>query len=449
MIRRVFLVCLLCIGAWFSYAGALSLAGDGTADAPFEIADAKAFAELVNAFTAGETDGDLSIVLTDDLDFTGVPFSPLGTAEKPFRGTLDGGGHAMRGIAIRTTPQTVSGVSLGVIGCADGACVYDLTVEEMSVEISTNVSGTAICAGLLCGSAAGEGITVERCGASGSIHACAPYGRLYIGGLVGRMKSDAERARFCLTNAYADVSSGGRSRKNAFFGGLIGSLEATGDAVRVKNCRTAGTMTVTGGGSSGFAGGFAGFTHIEDDWSGWLTEATPENAVSHVENSVFAAYGTSDAVVSHVGALCGSSDGLTVSGCFSPYAASGDGSLAFADRAVLCDPAFWRDEAGFDLMHVWAEGVDAPMLRGCSPKPVYRYTGEKMTLAVIPPISGGRYTAIVAFFDEGNRMADAFVLSKNENRYTFTLKPVYRSASVFFINETTLSPVYRQVRFPV
>ncbi len=104
-----------------------------------EISTAKQFAAM-------KANGNY--ILTADIDMTGVSFTPVGSYETPFTGTLDGDGHTVSGLTISSTAnyQGVVGVNAGVI-------------RNLVLDDDCTIAGNAYVGGI-----AGENLgTIENC----------------------------------------------------------------------------------------------------------------------------------------------------------------------------------------------------------------------------------------------------------------------------------------------
>ena len=123
-------------------------------------------ADLVNG---GKT--DINITLDKNIDLTGKGWTPIGTSfDNSYKGTFDGGGHTITGLAVTTNDQFV-----GLFGYLNRAGTVKNVVME-GVQITSNqIYGGSI------GGVAGYGWgTIENCSVSGSVS-----GTVYVGGVVG------------------------------------------------------------------------------------------------------------------------------------------------------------------------------------------------------------------------------------------------------------------------
>ena len=123
-------------------------------------------AKLVNG---GKT--DINITLDKNIDLTGKGWTPIGTSfDNSYKGTFDGGGHTITGLAVTTNDQFV-----GLFGYLNRAGTVKNVVME-GVQITSN----QIYGGSIGGVVGYSWGTIENCSVSGSVS-----GTVYVGGVVG------------------------------------------------------------------------------------------------------------------------------------------------------------------------------------------------------------------------------------------------------------------------
>ena len=198
-------------------------------------------AEIQSVRTAEEffAMGSGNYRLENDLDLSGKEGAPLGSAEEPFAGTLDGNGH------------TVSGLTDSLFGYVSGT-VKNLTVQS---KIEKNVTGTLYCGGV---AQYVEGGRIENCVAETEISIVSEDVRLsvYVGGIAGRnVNGVIEKC-----TAYADIEA--ENTANVYAGGVVGYNG--GEAERFgKVCSSShyGIVSAQSSGSSAsaYAGGVVGY----------------------------------------------------------------------------------------------------------------------------------------------------------------------------------------------
>ena len=181
-------------------------------------------AELVNG---GKT--DINITLDKNIDLTGKGWTPIGTSfDNSYKGTFDGGGHTITGLAVTTNDQFVglfgylnragmvkNGVMEGIqitsnhmFGCTGGVVGYSWgTIENCSV--SGSVSGTDCVGGVVGSQKAGS---IIGCCSSATVK-----GTHYVGGVAGE-KWGTMTACYATGNVTLEIGS----PKNLSGGGVVG-----------------------------------------------------------------------------------------------------------------------------------------------------------------------------------------------------------------------------------
>ena len=214
-------------------------------------------AKLVNG---GKT--DINITLDKNIDLTGKGWTPIGTSfDNSYKGTFDGGGHTITGLAVTTNDQfvglfgylnragTVKNVvmegiqitSNHMFGCTGGVVGYSWgTIENCSV--SGSVSGTDCVGGVVGSQKAGS---IIGCSSSATVK-----GTHYVGGVAGE-KWGSMTACYATGNVTLEIAS----QKNNFGGGVVGLNGGS----RVLACYATGNVTSTGSSTGNvYIGGFLG-----------------------------------------------------------------------------------------------------------------------------------------------------------------------------------------------
>ena len=201
-------------------------------------------ADLVNG---GKT--DINITLDKNIDLTGKGWTPIGTSfDNSYKGTFDGGGHTITGLAVTTNDQFVglfgylnrAGMVKNVVmegiqitsnhmfGCTGGVVGYSWgTIENCSV--SGSVSGTDCVGGVVGSQKAGS---IIGCSSSATVK-----GKHYVGGVAGE-KWGTMTACYATGNVTLEIAS----QKNNFGGGVVGLNGGS----RVLACYATGNVTSTG-----------------------------------------------------------------------------------------------------------------------------------------------------------------------------------------------------------
>ena len=203
-----------------------------------------------------------SYVLTNDITLS-EQWTPIST----FTGTLDGAGHAIKGLRI------AGGSPTGLFGETDGATIKNLRVVEAKVADW----GSSKKAGIIVGWAKNN-TTIEACFTSGVVE-----GNDHVGGIIGRLEGTMKN---CLSTA-ASFSSGWQA------GGLAGSA---GPATFENNV-------------------FLGQVYCKGDWGGvGGILGLAEGGTVTMKGNVSApfALGIERSHNSHMFAMCGMLNGATI-----------------------------------------------------------------------------------------------------------------------------------------
>ena len=223
----------------------------------------KNIAKLVNE--EGKT--DINITLTDNIDLTGIDWTPIGKDDnKAYTGTFDGNGKTITGLTVTGSDQYA-----GLFGYIDtGGKVKDVTLEDVKIESNHSSGYVGGVAGWsygtlencsVSGSVSGSGSSSDVGGVvgyqmGGSITGCSSSatvkGTQRAGGMAGATNSGAS-----LTGCYAtgDVTLVSNDIGTCYAGGVVGN---NGSSSTLKACYAWGS--VTGSKSSGtvYVGGVTG-----------------------------------------------------------------------------------------------------------------------------------------------------------------------------------------------
>lgn len=213
----------------------------------------KNLAELVNN---GET--DINITLTGDINLTGE-WTPIGTYDKPYTGTFDGGGkYTITGLTV-----TGSNDYVGLFGrIGSGGAVKNVILTEVNVTAGTSVGGIAgqndgtveNCS--VNGTVTGRGFnntggivgtnygTISGCSAEGTV-----TGNTNVGGISGHCVPNYDTGTGIGSTIVGCGSTAAVSGSN-YVGGVVGSL---GNNCSLTACYSTGNVTVTS--TTGYAGG--------------------------------------------------------------------------------------------------------------------------------------------------------------------------------------------------
>lgn len=243
-----------CIDGFFAQANAdgtytvtEGMAGSGTAESPFvikNITDLKYFREQVNG---GNSYKSKVVKLTVDIDLNNEEWAPIGTYDKPFNGTFDGGNCTVSNLKIDDSELGAA----GFFGYTKSATIKNLNIKNVDINAYQEV-----------GAIAGTVYTgkVDNCHVSGSISLVAQYA--YAGGITSR-------SYVTVTNSsvIADGTGVIKVVEKTGAGGITGWLTEGNHGV--KNC-TAKNLDITAWAN---VGGITGFVHYNNT----LANNTVEN----------------------------------------------------------------------------------------------------------------------------------------------------------------------------
>ena len=179
-------------------------------------------ADLVNG---GKT--DINITLDKNIDLTGKGWTPIGTSfDNSYKGTFDGGGHTITGLAVTTNDQFV-----GLFGYLNRAGMVKNVVMEGIQITSNHMFG---CTGGVVGYSWG---TIENCSVSGSVS-----GTVYVGGVVGAQ----------IGGSITGCSSSATVKGTVDVGGVAGQ---TNSSATLTACYATGNVTIEINPAKNIAGG--------------------------------------------------------------------------------------------------------------------------------------------------------------------------------------------------
>ena len=204
---------------------------------------------------AGTTHPSASAKLTADINLTNychaaedgmelLSWIPVGNFDNPWKGNMDGQGHTISNLYIKTAQSYV-----GLFGCIEDATIQDLIFDTAKVENVNTIYKKTFCTGILAGFARAyvhsypahiKGIkTTDN---------CTVIGQVRTGGIVGQ------------TNINLEICENHSSVK----GGMeVGGIAGTSENINIKRCTNYGTVV----NDDYYIGGIIGealFTSIED-----------------------------------------------------------------------------------------------------------------------------------------------------------------------------------------
>ena len=184
-------------------------------DGVYKLWSAEGVANMVNA-----PDGTFELLC--NIDMEGASLSPIGTADKPFTGKIDGKNFIISNFTLASAGET-----LGFIGVNEGT-VQDLQLDGVTVNAAAANKYIGTLAGM-------NNATILRSKASGKVNAEAAAADAAIGGAIGANTGD-------FTNSTVTVDVLVSSQEAAAVGGLAGTTAGG----KIGFIESYGAITVTG-----------------------------------------------------------------------------------------------------------------------------------------------------------------------------------------------------------
>jgi len=103
-----------------------------------EVSSAKDLVWLSTQVDIGNTFENCIFKQIANIDFNGKFISPIGTEDRPFKGTYDGQGYVIKNLSL-INDDTAIGTNVGLFGYTDGATIKNLTLVDGSVTGFDNV----------------------------------------------------------------------------------------------------------------------------------------------------------------------------------------------------------------------------------------------------------------------------------------------------------------------
>lgn len=208
--------------------------GDGTPEAPFELASAADLALLARQVNAGTSYDGVHFKLVSDIDLNSRIWMPIGGSGSPFSGVFDGEGRTVSNLVVDDPDLSYAGLFGLVKTGGTTAVVRNVTVRNASVTAKS-------MAGALAGSAyTGR---VENCTAIGNVQV---RGNYKVGGLAGE-----GYAVFSGCSVEGDDGShvkgvwSEQDLEGDNVGGLVGFTGEGTPVERIVDCKASG-LTVSG-----------------------------------------------------------------------------------------------------------------------------------------------------------------------------------------------------------
>lgn len=232
--------------------GSIFAAGTGAKSDPYlirTVAQLQAFAASVNG---GETYASRYVTLDEDLDLTGVNWTPIGGENGSFAGIFNGDNHTITGLTIGTKAEPAAYEYAGLFGLVgQGGAIRNLGVKDAFINNKTTDDDPAVA---ILAAGTGTSSVIDGCWVSGTIisDAAGENHYTYVGGVVG---SGGGKSLVC--NTWADVQIAAKGGDTGA-GGIVGW---TSNDSAVINCAAFGTIGNYCSGSMMYgAGGIVGYS---------------------------------------------------------------------------------------------------------------------------------------------------------------------------------------------
>lgn len=252
-------------------------------------------------------------ILDNDIDLSGVTWTPVGTKAAPFTGSLDGNNYIIRNLTLAITSDYA-----GLFGVCYNANVENIGLEDFVLNIlDTSYAGTLVgdfsgnidCEISNCYS---KNIKINSTGSGKEFN--------WVGGLIGYASNETVGKTTTIAGCYVtgNIDIVDATSESYAMGGFIGGT----DGVDISSCYSDVEMNITGLDYSSL-GGFVGFINDGDN-----------------NNILEECYSSGDITISNIddifgiGGFCGNSDddiGVDISECYSI------GSITFTDCPDIAD----------------------------------------------------------------------------------------------------------------
>lgn len=212
-------------------------------DGVYQITSPADFAEYGNVVATGQN--NIKGLITADLDMAGVEWSPIGSTNIAFAGTLDGGGHRISNLVINSTADYQ-----GLFGVVTAGAV----IKNLVLDNTCSVSGASYVAGIAGGTSGTGTVTFRNVGNEAAVTASG----LNAAGIVG--VSMGGTINFSITNCYntGDVTGSKQSAaicayvgkksvlKNIYNTGKIGGYDSADKKLYRNTCTSSCLYDIEG-----------------------------------------------------------------------------------------------------------------------------------------------------------------------------------------------------------
>ena len=226
-------------------------------DGDYQITSAGKLVRIVEMVYGGETFAGKTLVLTSDIDMTGVAVpasagdayvkrSGANLIGPAFNGVFDGNGKTISNLSV-TADKNDEDQAVGLFGGLDGAVVKDVTFVGVSIN-GSGAEQAGVVAGLMTGGSVIENVKVLSGTVSSKNAAGGMAGRILVSGIIRGCENGAAVS----TTGY---NVGGMTGIGYYDNG---AAEYNKGNTRIENCVNRGTITAGSTGAGGIAGLFYG-----------------------------------------------------------------------------------------------------------------------------------------------------------------------------------------------
>ena len=175
-----------------------------------------------------EQQRDLMVTLTDDIDLSGVEWTPICNGDIPFAGLFDGCGHTIRGLTIQKKGPGNYGLFGHVSGTVQNVTAA-VTIQNLAGDPHSAVGGIAGCL---------TGGIIRNCAADFAVDGGGMPLGLSAGGVVGLAEADS-----LIQNCRSSVRMENIQTSLLYLGGIVGALLDS----RAEDCAFDGALPALGG----------------------------------------------------------------------------------------------------------------------------------------------------------------------------------------------------------
>ena len=238
--------------------------GSGTQTDPYQIGSGAELAWLADKVNNASGVTKLYVVLTDDIDLGGQPWTPIGkfgfsSGDRSFSGSFRGNGHTVKGL-------NASAEYAGLFGSINDAEITGVVVQGTVVSTNTN-NGDA---GGIVGRAIGTTNKIINCGNEAAVS-----GGCNVGGILGNSQNGS-----CALEITGCYNSGRVSAKDRA-AGIVARFNGSSSAITLNTCYNTGEIT-----SESYASGIYGSNSVT------ISDSYTVGAISGKDASSSSAFST-------------------------------------------------------------------------------------------------------------------------------------------------------------